>query len=106
MSHFRGPGICAFSNQRDSKGLLAMIAGNFHCIFIGVLDFLLLDPKEHPTFRTFLHKHGHNLFSRVMDTLDFFNILIKPEWKERQVPRFGFRVLKGKGLTGNLKLEI
>ncbi|MDX1411315.1 MAG: hypothetical protein R3351_04095, partial [Nitrospirales bacterium] len=75
MSHFGSASIRPLCNHGNSQGLMAMIAGNFHRIFIGVLDFLLFDPKEHSTFRTFLHKHGHNFSSRVTDTLDCVNIL-------------------------------
>ncbi len=76
MSHFGGASIRPLCDKRDSQGLLAMVARDFHRIFIGILDILLFDPKELFTFRAFLHKHGHNLFSIVPDSMNLFNILI------------------------------
>lgn len=65
MSHFGGACIRALGDKRNSERLFAVRARDLYRIFIRVLNILLLDPKQHSTFRTFSNEHGHGAFSKV-----------------------------------------
>ena len=76
MAHFWGTRVRSLGDQRNTKRLLAMVASDLHSIFVGIFNILFFDPKKHPTFRTFFHKHGHNRFSIFSDTIKLFITLI------------------------------
>lgn len=45
MPHFRGAGIGAFCDERNSQGLVTVIADDFQGILVGILDFFFFFPK-------------------------------------------------------------
>lgn len=45
MSHFRGAGIGAFRDERNSQGLVTVIADDFQGILVGILDLFFFFPK-------------------------------------------------------------
>lgn len=100
VPHFGGSCIRTLRNQWDSQGLLAMIARDFHCIFIWIFDVVFFDPEEHPTFRAFPYKHGHDRFSILPKSVNFFRRSMG------QNASFAFRVLKRESLSGNLRPKI
>jgi hypothetical protein len=78
VPHFGSSCIRTLRNQRDSQGLLTMIARNFQRILIWIVDIVLFDPEEHPAFRAFPYKHGHNRFSILPNPVKLFNLFIRP----------------------------
>ena len=65
MPHLWCTGVRTLGDQWNSESLVAMIAVDFHGIFVGVFDLRFFDPKKQPAFRAFPHKHRHNVFSNV-----------------------------------------
>lgn len=54
MSHFRGAGIGAFCDERNSQGLMAVITDDFQGILVGILDLFFFFQNNFPHFGHFL----------------------------------------------------
>lgn len=59
MSHLRCAGIGTLGDKRNSKDLLAVLAGHTPSIVVGIHDVLFLSPKQLLAFGTFSHKCWH-----------------------------------------------
>jgi hypothetical protein len=59
MPHFGGAGVGALRDEWNSQNLVAVIAGDFQGILIGILNFFFFFPKQLATFRTFANEHRH-----------------------------------------------
>jgi len=59
MPHFGGASVGALSNEWNSQNLVAVIAGNFQCILIGIFNFFFFFPKQLAAFWAFANKHRH-----------------------------------------------
>ena len=57
MAHFGRASVGALRDERDSQDLVAVIAGHFQCILIGIFNLFFFFPKQLATFRAFANEH-------------------------------------------------